>query len=358
MERIRDKLVLYLFGFICIIYHDTSVTAYTFILFCMCVSGLYEYSMHPKLLALSSIGYFVYTIFYPPAIMLYPFISYDLHKKDHILLSCLGILSCIWNFQELEPYFVYLLLLFMFISILLANNTKKWLGLQKDYKRLRDSDRELELLLKARNHNLIERQDYEIHLATLHERNRIAREIHDNVGHMLSRSILLTGAIHAISNELSVKQQLDTLSETLDLAMNNIRQSVHDLHDESLDLKDSINKIISNYSQYQIQFNYDISNKTAKEIKYCFLAIIKEAFSNVTKHSNADQVTITLREFASFYQFLFHDNGTNYQKKAITGIGLENMKDRVHVLDGHINLETTSGFKIFISVPKRKGDSI
>jgi signal transduction histidine kinase len=43
----------------------------------------------------------------------------------------------------------------------------------------------------------MEKQDYEIYLATLRERNRIAREIHDNVGHMLSRSILQIGALKA-----------------------------------------------------------------------------------------------------------------------------------------------------------------
>ena len=45
-------------------------------------------------------------------------------------------------------------------------------------------------MLTQKNKDLLEKQDYEIHVATLKERNRIAREIHDNVGHMLSRSLL------------------------------------------------------------------------------------------------------------------------------------------------------------------------
>ena len=44
-------------------------------------------------------------------------------------------------------------------------------------------------------------QDYEIHLATLKERNRIAREIHDNVGHLLSRSLLQTGALQVMNHD-------------------------------------------------------------------------------------------------------------------------------------------------------------
>ncbi len=54
------------------------------------------------------------------------------------------------------------------------------------------------LLLSEKNKALLEKQDYEIYAATLRERNRIAREIHDNVGHVLSRSILMTAACKPI----------------------------------------------------------------------------------------------------------------------------------------------------------------
>lgn len=53
---------------------------------------------------------------------------------------------------------------------------------------LRDQITEKNMQLAEQNLRLAEAQDNEIHLATLRERNRIAREIHDNVGHMLTRS--------------------------------------------------------------------------------------------------------------------------------------------------------------------------
>ena len=60
---------------------------------------------------------------------------------------------------------------------------------------LRDKITENNLRLAQQNVLLAEAQDNEIHLATLRERNRIAREIHDNVGHMLTRSLLQSGAL-------------------------------------------------------------------------------------------------------------------------------------------------------------------
>ena len=50
--------------------------------------------------------------------------------------------------------------------------------------KLRDDSTEKNLLLEEKNHMLVEKQNYEIYTATLKERNRIAREIHDNVGHL------------------------------------------------------------------------------------------------------------------------------------------------------------------------------
>lgn len=71
-------------------------------------------------------------------------------------------------------------------------------------------------------------------LATLNERNRIAREIHDNVGHLLSRSLLQVGALQVVNRDETVRQGLDTMRDTLSGAMDSIRRSVHDLHDESV----------------------------------------------------------------------------------------------------------------------------
>lgn len=51
---------------------------------------------------------------------------------------------------------------------------------------MRDTTKEIAMQLKQQNRDLMEKQDYEINIATLNERNRIAREIHDNVGHLLS----------------------------------------------------------------------------------------------------------------------------------------------------------------------------
>ncbi len=226
--------------------------------------------------------------------------------------------------------------------------------LTEELKLLRDTSKERELLIEEKNHRLIEKQDADIYAATLRERNRIAREIHDNVGHMLTRSILQIGAIKTINQNDVLKEPLEGLHETLNTAMTNIRSSVHDLHDESVDLEAAIYEIVNNVNDIKVNLQYDMSLNIPKSIKYCFISITKEAVNNVLKHSNANELDIIMQEHPAFYQLLIHDNGTNINVKATEGIGLTNMRDRIKNLNGTIKITTDNGFKILISIIKNR----
>ena len=147
-----------------------------------------------------------------------------------------------------------------------------------------------------------------MHLETLQERNRIAREIHDHVAHMLTRGILQVGALQAANKSAYLQAHIDSIQETLNIAMTNIRTSVHDLHDESIDLKTAIDEMLSRFPSYSFFFQYDIKQDVKKEIKYCILAVIKEALNNIVKHSNADEVVIKFFEHPGFYQLIIGDN--------------------------------------------------
>lgn len=88
---------------------------------------------------------------------------------------------------------MYLLIVGILLSLVLKLKEEAYEELEQEYRKTRDDSKERNLLLQEKNRSLIEKQDYEIYTATLQERNRIAREIHDNVGHLLSRCILIVG---------------------------------------------------------------------------------------------------------------------------------------------------------------------
>ena len=259
-------------------------------------------------------------------------------------------------------------------AVLLYGRTRRLNELEQEYKRARDDSRELTLML--------EKQDTEVYLATLKERNRIAREIHDNVGHMLSRSILMVGALKTVNQAENLKVPMEQLDQTLNEAMTNVRQSVHDLHDESVNLKEVMESLAEEFRFCPVQLTYDMGYDIPKEIKYSFIAITKEALNNVMRHSNANKVKILTREHPGLYQLIIEDNGTSDERiqpdgdgeeyaeqesagktrntrktenTECSGIGIKNMKKRVRILGGTIQIQKENGFRIFITVPKNEG---
>lgn len=237
------------------------------------------------------------------------------------------------------------------LAYFMNQHTKSYQELDELYRHTWDDSRELNLLLTEKNLSLLEKQDYEIYTATLKERNRIAREIHDNVGHLLSRSILMVGALKAVSASPTLAEPLDLLDKTLNSAMDSIRSSVHDLHDEAVNLEEAIRGLVKDFTFCPLSFQYDMGRDIPKEIKYSFISITKEALSNVMRHSNASQVRIVMREHPALYQLCIENDGTS-TTSADEGIGLLNMKDRIHALKGTIQILNKKGFKIFITIPK------
>lgn len=173
---------------------------------------------------------------------------------------------------------------------------------------------------------------------------------------MLTRSILTLGAMRAINRQKELSPLLETFEQSLNTAMDSIRSSVHDLHDESIDLSEVIKSLISEFTFAPVELEYDIGLEVPKEIKYSFITITKEALTNVVRHSNATQVYIIMREHPGLYQISIHDNGTKETTAVSSGIGILNMKDRVSALHGHLKIIQENGFKLFITIPKTYSD--
>lgn len=240
------------------------------------------------------------------------------------------------------------------LAIWMAVRAGRLERLRREIIRLRDTDAELQMVLREKNRNLLEKQEYEIHLATLRERNRIAREIHDNVGHLLSRSILQVGALRAVYREEPLREQLADVSDALSQAMDSIRESVHDLRDDAVDLQKNVLEMLAPLRvQYQVRLEYDMSGQVPGEIKACFLMVLKEALANFSRHSNGDRISVALREHPALYQLVVEDNGAGGAAVGEGGMGLQNMRERVEALSGTFLARQDGGFKIFVSVWKK-----
>ena len=292
-------------------------------------------------------------VFYPHLLFFLPLICYDIFLTDKKYLSLFGVVPLILGFGAIDLLNCVFIVIFIALSYIIKLRTMTTEKAKKDYINMRDTTKEITLQLESTNKELLEKQDYEINNATLNERNRIARDIHDSIGHLLSNAILQTGAMMAVCHDDTMLKMLTTLKETLSDGMDNVRSSIHGLYDESLDLFTQAKIIIAGFDFCEIVLDYDIDTNPDKNTKNAMLYIIKEALSNVMKHSNATQVKLTLKEHPALYQLVIKDNGT-INKTSGDGIGLKNIETRAVNLGGHANFKFDKGFTVFASIPKER----
>jgi len=128
------------------------------------------------------------------------------------------------------------------LAALLALRTVQEEAARRSLHAVRDDLREKVLTLQDTNAQLLQAQDYELRAAALAERTRIAREIHDGVGHLLTRLLLQVKALQIVHREEpDVVADLTTLDGGLDEALDSMRRSVHALSDEGEELATSLN---------------------------------------------------------------------------------------------------------------------
>jgi hypothetical protein len=204
--------------------------------------------------------------FYPAFLFFLPLFCYDLFqtRRQYILLFALVPASVGFSVLPLRAY-VYLVL-FAALAYLIKLRTASLEKNKKESIALRDNAKEFALQLEQKNNELMEKQDYEVNLATLNERNRIARDIHDSIGHTLSNAILQTGALMAISRDEEMRGKLNTLKDTLVSGMDSVRESVHGLYEESVDLFAEVRELTDGFQFCDITLDYDVESNPAGRI--------------------------------------------------------------------------------------------
>lgn len=324
------------------------------------VSGLLSLVDVPMVQVALSAGFALGCCFVPALTFFLPLIAYDMPgesiRRIHTirLANLVGVIPLILLFSQYSPVIAVGICVLFPIAILLRIRQNEFHTLEAVHRQLRDTNREAQERLRLRNRELMDRQDTDLRAATLTERNRIAREIHDSVGHLLSSSLLQIGALLVGARGSESENGLQTLKTTLAEAMNSIRESVHDLRDESVDLQEQLRVLAGNFTFCPLRLDYGWTSDAGMKVKNAVIAVCREALANIMKHSNATSAAVMLREHPAFRQIVISDNGTVSGYHTDEGMGLSGMEERVRALGGQFRISIESGFEIFISIPKEE----
>ena len=208
-------------------------------------------------------------------------------------------------------------------------------------------------------------RDYALQIenqAILQERNRIAREIHDSVGHYLTaQSIQLENTAFFLTPEPD--KAANHLAKARNLgkeALANIRASVATLRKNPLQeraLETTLEQLIADFklnSDIIINSQIDLASSLASDLNTAIYRIIQEALTNITKHSQATMVELCLQEKAGKINLLVKDNGCGFNPmENTTGFGLQGMQERTEALDGNFMVisEYGKGCQIEVKIP-------
>ncbi|MFA9381308.1 MAG: sensor histidine kinase [Acetanaerobacterium sp.] len=357
MNRLMNKLIIFTLCMAVYIQYGEGRYAVVSVITAVTISALCEYLRKDELKAACFIAFCAFGVLYFPLLYFLPLASCDLWALKPRWMAAVIVLPLAVHFARPSPVTYALLAVYILLACLMNHQTQLLQRQKSENIALRDSTKELSTGLFEKNKELLEKQDYEINLATLRERNRIAREMHDTVGHLLSSSILQTGALLATCTEQAQMEGLARLHKTLSQGMDSVRGAIHDLHDESVDLFAELQTLTQGFAFCPVSFDYDVLESPDPQIRYAFIAVVKEGLSNVAKHSNAARAEVVVREHPALYQLVVRDNGTTSgrsQPDAGQGMGLKNIRDRVESLGGIVNISTGHGFELFVSVKKRK----
>lgn len=198
-------------------------------------------------------------------------------------------------------------------------------------------------------------KDYALRIedqATLEERNRIAREIHDTLGHALTAlNLQLECGLKFWKTDS--EKAYDFVSKAKEISLNalqDVRYSVANLRSDPLGGKTLEAAIESALNELKAATGMNIScqlnqcNSLSPEMARVIYRLVQEALTNISKHAQADRVSVSLNVEETEATLKVSDNGKGFDRESnTTGFGLQGMEERTFSLGGQFKLTSTVG---------------
>jgi two-component system, sensor histidine kinase and response regulator len=201
-------------------------------------------------------------------------------------------------------------------------------------------------------------------MAVLEERNRIARDIHDSLGHALvALNIQIETALTLWQD--APDRAYTFLVEAKQLgseALTAVRQSVSDMRSDPLQgrlLEGAIATLIQEFqhtTNVVPECHIDLSQPLSNQVNTVVYRIVQEGLTNICKHANATAVQIQIQTTADDLLLVLQDDGNGFQvDQNRTGFGLQGMRERTDALGAQLEITSTpgDGCRITARFPRR-----
>ncbi len=197
----------------------------------------------------------------------------------------------------------------------------------------------------------------EVLAATL-ERTRIARDIHDSLGHTLT-TLDVQLALSQRAHQDNPNQSLQALNTAKDLAsqsLTEVRCALRTMHEKNFDLHQALLTLTERVQQgqsFEIRVQANLP-QLPPQIGYQIYRIIQEGLTNIQKHAQATSVYLISKVAANHLTLELVDNGRGFDaQEAHAGFGLRGMRERAVLSRGQLDIESApdQGTRIYITIP-------
>lgn len=198
-------------------------------------------------------------------------------------------------------------------------------------------------------------------MGEIEERNRIAREIHDTLGHtMTGLSAGIDACIALIDYSVDeTKKQLNIISGVARQGLKDVRRSMKKLRPDTLEresLESAIEKLITetmSTSKVSIEFQSFLPSLVFEDDEEdTIYRIVQEGITNAIRHGHASRIFINFKKVDIWLVIRIRDNGIGC-KDIHKGFGLTHMKERVDKLHGTVTYSSNNGFQVVAKLPIR-----
>jgi len=184
------------------------------------------------------------------------------------------------------------------------------------------------------------------------ERQRIARELHDNIGQDLAVLAVRTQKAMASCDNAALQEEIRQLHlDARDISLK-VSQLSHQLHASELDLvglATALQMLCRNFSKgsdFDLTCNCkDVPPQLDRNLSVTLYRITQEALHNIVKHAAASRVEVELFASDNGFALRIKDNGTGFQPDAVnaTGLGLISMRERMNLVGGTLTITSQPG---------------
>jgi len=219
--------------------------------------------------------------------------------------------------------------------------------------------------LRIANEQLKEYSKITEKMGETRERNRLAREIHDTLGHTLTGILAgLDACLTTIDiSPQETKKQLEMIAGVTRQGINEVRRSVNKLRPDALErlnLESAIRKMIievESVSNTRITFVSEVAPlKFDADEEDAIYRVIQESITNAIRHGKATQIRIHIESVNGEIILTIKDNGVGC-KEMKKGFGTRHIVERIQMLKGSVEFDGSDGFTVTARIPIRWGEN-